>query len=66
MTGQLFEDILSPGEVRIERRFDKTNPARDTTIIAFGGKLSSKRWIQVKALLEGKVIIRRKEGRNHV
>ena len=62
MTGLLFEDTLEKGEIRIERRFDKTDPRRDATIIAIGGKLSSKKWVQVKALLEGKVIIRRKEG----
>ena len=58
----LFEQDLAPGEVKIERNFDPVNPKRDTTVITIGGKLSSRKLIQVRALLEGKAIIRRKEG----
>jgi hypothetical protein len=58
----LFDQDLAPGEVKIERNFDPVNPKRDTTVITYGGKLSSRKLIQVRALLEGKAIIRRKEG----
>ncbi len=50
----LFEQILAPGEVRIERKYDPVSPKRDTTVITFGGKLSSRKLVQVKALLENK------------
>ena len=58
----LFEQDLAPGEVKIVRNFDPVNPKRDTTVITIGGKLSSRKLVQVRALLEGKAIIRRKEG----
>lgn len=59
----LFEQNLARGEVRIERHFDDTNPRRDTTVITYGGKLSSRKLVQVRALLENRADIRRRPGK---
>lgn len=50
----LFEQDLAPGEVKIERKYDPESPKRDTTVITYGGKLSSRKLVQVRALLESK------------
>lgn len=62
----LFEQDLAPGEVRIERKFDPTNPRRDTTVITYGGKLSSRKLVQVRALLSSKTAHIRRYARRGV
>ena len=62
----LFEQDLAPGEVKIERNFDPTDPRRDTTVITYGGKLSSRKLVQVRALLESKTVHIRRYARRGV
>lgn len=62
----LFEQDLAPGEVRIERNFDPVNPKRDTTVITYGGKLSSRKLVAVKTLLESKTAHIRRYARRGV
>ncbi len=57
---------VSPGELHIERKYDPVNPKRDTTVITYGGKLSSRKLVQVRALLSSKTAHIRRYARRGV